>query len=101
MCSVHHAFAKTAIDPTLWMVQLGRYGGLADELDNLKRDRVLLVEELKRQRQRQQVNFKTCIYTLRKGRPGQSGIVTLPWGLSINEYSKLQVKSIAESYLSI
>ena len=40
-----------------WCVQLGRYGGLADELDNLKRDRVLLVEELKRQRQRQQVAF--------------------------------------------
>lgn len=40
---------------SLSWLQLGRYGGLADELDNLKRDRVLLVEELKRQRQRQQV----------------------------------------------
>ena len=42
-------------------LQLGRYGGIADELENLKRDRVLLVEELRRQRQRQQVQYILCV----------------------------------------
>jgi hypothetical protein len=37
-------------------VQLGHYGGMADEIDSLKRDKNVLMLELVRLRQQQQVS---------------------------------------------
>lgn len=41
--------------PHLLCLQLGHYGGMADELDSLKRDKNVLMLELVRLRQQQQV----------------------------------------------
>jgi hypothetical protein len=38
-------------------LQLGHYGGMADELDSLKRDKNVLMLELVRLRQQQQVRW--------------------------------------------
>jgi hypothetical protein len=62
-------------------VQLGHYGGMADELDSLKRDKNVLMLELVRLRQQQQVS--------RRGRGsheiGRSHNTTSSWRLSMGQ----------------
>lgn len=49
------------------MHQLGHFGGLADELEGLKRDKNILMVELVRLRQQQQV--LKCRFATAKGLP--------------------------------
>jgi hypothetical protein len=41
-------------------LQLGHYGGMVDEIDSLKRDKNVLMLELVRLRQQQQVRTSVC-----------------------------------------
>lgn len=45
-----------ALSPPPWPPQLGAYGGLTDEIEALKRDKNVLMMELVRLRQAQQVS---------------------------------------------
>jgi len=63
----HHSLS------TSFLPQIGLFGGLKDEVSNLKRDRNVLMLELVRLRQQQQVRHLSILYREYLGSVGREG----------------------------